>query len=122
MSQTLGELEPRLLAMVDLLTRTGATRFDLGYDDGDTIEGRCIWLAAATYGDQWEVGAAQHPVMAVQRLVEQLLDGATCTHCHRPTGVVHDIEPTPVLDLLVCVHQWDPELATYRRGCEGDHP
>lgn len=29
---------------------------------------------------------------------------------------------TTLLDRIGCVYAWDPELAMFRRGCEGDTP
>jgi hypothetical protein len=55
----------------------------------------------------------------VLRLCAQVVDGGRCTHCRRPTGLSEDLDAMP-LDRLVCWYQWDPELATFRRGCEGD--
>ena len=57
------------------------------------------------------------------RLCEQVIDGGLCTHCKRRT--IFDAEPSDTVfdDALVamgCVYAWDPELATFRRSCEGD--
>ena len=113
--------EPKLLAAIDLLKRTGASGMQLRYSDD---EEPVIWLTVAAYkrGDEerHEVDAALDPVTATLRLCERLVDGGTCTHCHRPTGLDPDTLDTMPLDELVCWYQYDPELETFRRGCEGD--
>lgn len=124
--------DPRLIAAVDLIGRTGAQSFAIRYSDD---EQPLVWIALAehvigaegrpvepgTVGscNVHEVAAALDPLLAVLRLAEQLVDGGTCTHCQRPTGLELDLETMP-LDAFVCWYQYDPELATFRRGCEGE--
>lgn len=110
--------DPRLLAAVDMIGRTGAKEFQIRYSDE---EEPVVWFAVATYDDgKGETDASLNPVMAVLRLAERLVDGGQCTHCGRPTGLDPDSIDTMPLDQLVCWYQFDPELATFRRGCEGD--
>ena len=76
-------------------------------------------MVALYDGGRWEVAAAANPVRAALRLCEQLVDGGMCTHCNRPAGLEPDsIDAMPLND-LVCWYQYDPELKTFRRGCEG---
>lgn len=110
--------EPRFAAAVELVGRTGADQFQMRYSDE---ESPTVWVALALYGDQWECAAAMHPLRALFRLCETLMDGGTCIHCNRPAGFSPDLDPSPMpLSKEVCWYQWDPELKTYRRGCEGD--
>jgi hypothetical protein len=111
--------DPRLIAAVDLIGRTGAKSFAIRYSDD---EQPVVWSAVADYGDgRAEAAGALHPLVAVLRLAELLIDGGTCTHCGRPTGVHTDRVPESMpLDQFVCWYQFDPELSTFRRGCEGD--
>jgi hypothetical protein len=102
-------LDPKFMAGVALIGRTGAKNFRVGYSDPDDGE-PTVWYAAAGSDLGGEAGAALDPVKAVMRLCEQLIDGGTCTHCHQLT--IFDDNPG--------VYAWDPELATFRRGCEGD--
>lgn len=104
------------MAGVDLLGRAGADQFQIRYDAGDDDAGPVIWMAAAQWNEHWEAAAAMGPVGAVMRLCEQIIDGGQCKHCRRPTGFSPDPEAMP-LDTLVCWYQYDPELATFRRGC-----
>lgn len=126
--------DPRFVAAVQLLERTGATTFRIGYsdeDDGDPI----VWYAVATWRTidaahnvhrtgAAEAAASLHPTDAVLRLCEQVIDGGTCAHCGQPT--IFDADPpstdvvTGILERMGCRYAWDPELATFRRGCEGD--
>lgn len=130
MTASASKLDPRGLAGVKLLERTGARTFRIAYspdDDGDPT----IWHATVTWRlgtdgrpiakggrERSEVSAGLDPVTAVMRLCEQVIDGGMCVHCNRPTIFVPDTD-TRVLDRLGCVYAWDPELATFRRDCEG---
>jgi hypothetical protein len=110
--------DERIKAAVDLIGRTGAQGIQLRYSDDETP---IIWFAVAIWEDtKYETDAGSDPLEAVQRLCERLIDGGICTHCNRPTGLelVH-IDDMP-LNEFICWYQYDPELKTYRRGCEGD--
>lgn len=114
------EDEMILKASVELIGRTGAQGFELRYsDDKKPI----VWMALAYYdagpGKFWQVGASFDPPRAAFKLCEALIDGGTCTHCKRPTGVTLDIDSMPG-EMVMCWYQLDPELKTFRRGCEGD--
>lgn len=62
------------------------------------------------------------PLRAVLRLLDRMIDGGECTHCHKPTAVSDNFAaPTPLAE-HICWYVFDPELATFRRGCEGDTP
>jgi hypothetical protein len=112
--------EEKLTAVVDLLGRTGARSFELRYSDAPEP---VVWIAVAEYliNDKVvvECAAGNQPHIAAIRLVELLIDGGQCTHCHRLTGVTEDFDSMP-LNESVCWYQWDPEMKTFRRGCEGD--
>jgi hypothetical protein len=108
--------QARLTGAVDMLGRTGAAEVQLRFADDDTP---VVWIAAARWGDHWEAGAALNPLNALYRLCDQVIDGGECNRCGKPTGFSPDLDPLP-LDDLVCWYQWDPELKTFRGGCEGD--
>ncbi len=136
MTQPAPVLPPAALAAFELIGRTGAENLELRYsdpaDDGD--DGPVVWMAVARYPVtidlsrpsapagryRFEVDAAMNPAGAVLRLAERLIDGGECTHCHRPT--IFDADPLGAgpLDAMGCVYRFDPELATYRRTCEGN--
>ena len=107
--------DPRFIPATEMIGRTGAKSFQMRYSDD---EDPTVWIAVAVYSERtFECAAASDPVGAVLRLCDQLVDGGQCTHCHRPTVFVADINPT-LLDDVFCWYQWDPELSTFRRGCE----
>lgn len=100
-----------------MIGRTGASNFQMRYQDD---EEPTVWIAIAQYDDgRFECAAAPDIVTATFRLCDTLIDGGVCTHCQRPTGFSPDLDPLP-LAAHVCWYQWDPELGTFRRGCEGD--
>lgn len=126
------ELDPRFAAGVQMIERTGAKDFRIGYSDED--EGKpVVWYAVASYRQVTagptvhqgaECAAGLDPLTAVMRLCERLIDGGVCTHCQRPTifdpdmpteGVVDEI-----LDAMGCRYKWDIERATFVRSCEGE--
>ena len=107
--------DPRIGPAVDMLGRTGADEFQVRYCEE---ERPIVWIAAARWEDRWECAAAINPLRAIFRLCDQVIDGGTCQHCHRPTGFAPDLDPMP-LEPFVCWYQWDPELRTFRRGCSG---
>lgn len=110
--------DPRFIAAIDLMRRTGQAEFQIRYDEEqDPI----VWVAAGKWGDSWEAAGAMNPVAAVMRLLERAIDGGTCAYCTKPTAVSDDWEsPTPLADTF-CWWLYDPENQTFRRGCEGDH-
>jgi hypothetical protein len=118
------------LAAVDLVRRTGSRQFQLRWQDD---EKPTVWVAVAGYnvGDDgrpiseggkraWKVAAALSPLDAALCLCEETVDGAQCVHCKRPSGFDPDGFETMPLNDIVCWYQYDPELKTMRRGCEGD--
>jgi hypothetical protein len=139
-----GDLDPRFLAGTAMIGRLGAQDFALRWLDAE--EGNPhVWVAQCTFppgrpamlngvlGETTrpyvEVAASiGDPTIAVLRLCAQLVDGGTCTHCARPTVFVethddYDITAggmAPGAEGAFCLYQWDPELDTFRRSCEGD--
>lgn len=116
--------DPRFGPAVEMIGRTGATNFQLRYSDD---ESPVVWMAVATYGDRFECAAAPAPLVAIFRLCDQLIDGVKCTHCGRIAAFFEELVPrdTPVdavADAMFCAYRFDPELATFRRDCEGDTP
>lgn len=111
--------DPRFLAGVQLLQRTGAQTFRIGYSD-EADGPPVVWYAVGQWpGNKAEAAASLDPLDAVMRLCEQVVDGGRCAHCHQPTIFVADSD-TDLLEDMGCVYAWDPELSTFRRGCEGD--
>lgn len=115
------ELDPILFAAIDLIGRTGATSTQIRWSDD---EEPTLWMVVATYErfgkPVHEVGAGLRPERAAYRLLETLLDGGQCAHCHRPAGVSDDFTGAMPLEQAICWYVYDPEVRKFRRGCEGD--
>lgn len=122
--------EPMFLAAVDMARRTGSLEFQMRYSDDREPT---VWVALARHKwglaglpvpasekgvERWTVACSLSPVGAVIALCETLVDGGTCAHCHRPAGITVNLDPMP-LDKVFCWTQYDPELKTFRRACEG---
>ncbi len=105
----------KLVAAIDFLRRTGADQIQVRYSD-DTEPP--IWFVVAKYQDEIEVDAAVDPLRAALRLCERLADGGMCNHCKRPVGFDPDTLLRMPFDKVICWCQYDPELKTFRRGCE----
>jgi hypothetical protein len=124
----------KLQAACDLLGRTGVRQLRLAHtpeEDGTPVVWYCagMWLLnaagrpAAVGIEHHEATAAMSPVEAALRLCEEVIDGGLCQQCHRMTIFDPNVSDTPFDALLRaagCVYGWDPELGTFRRGCEGD--
>ena len=122
--------DPRFVAAIDLLRRTGLRTFQIRYQDD---EQPTVWLAVGEWsrgpdgrpvakgGAQvFEAAGATNPVQAVMRLCDQVVDGGTCAHCRRPAGVTDDWRSDMPLATVVCWQVYDPELKRFRRSCEGE--
>lgn len=121
--------DPRFTAAIDLIRRTGGREIQIRWSDD---EEPMVWMVTVRHqvgsdglpvadggATHWEGAAAMHPTTAMFRLCDTLVDGGHCKHCLRPTGFTEELGPMP-LDAQVCWYQYDPELKTFRRGCEGD--
>lgn len=108
-------LDDRDLAAIKLIGRTGAKEFTIRFcAEAEPI----VWMALADYPDgKHAVAAALTPSSAIMHLCDELVDGGSCMHCNRPTGFTPDLGTMPMDDFF-CWYQWDPELKTFRRGCE----
>lgn len=113
--------EDMFLAAVDVVRRTGCKRWEVRWSPPENDGMPTVWLAIAEYvrGKRTAhlVGAALDPERAAFRLAEQALDGGRCQSCKRPVGITDHFEAMPLAE-AVCWYQYDPELKTYRRGCE----
>lgn len=120
--------DPRFLAAVDMLRRCGSREFQIRYDEE---QDPVVWVAVIRLQIDansrptgpgvmtvWKCAAGMNPLTAVLALCDETVDGGECQHCHRPAGFDRDFGRMPLPDLF-CWYQFDPELATFRRGCEG---
>jgi hypothetical protein len=70
-------------AAVDLIGRTGAKGFEIGYLHDDVPAAKADWYAQAQYQGA-RIISENHPgpVEAAEGLARKVLTGAKCTHCH----------------------------------------
>jgi hypothetical protein len=109
--------DPRFLAVLELLKKTGADGFQIRYDEEqDPI----VWVAVATYKTGYQCDAGFTPLSAVMRLAERLGDGGTCAHCGKPTGLSWDWDQEHPAAEHICWFIYDPETQRFRRSCEGE--
>jgi hypothetical protein len=121
-----GPDDPRFPAALNVLRRTGARAVQIRYSDD---EQPTVWFIVASYAmregrpvgsgkiNHHETAAALDPLTAVFRLCDQLVDGGTCAHCHRPTGFNKEPGALP-LDRHICWWNWDPEVGKFVQGCQ----
>ena len=109
--------DPRFLACIDFIAKTGSTGFQIRYDEEqDPI----VWVAVALYKTGYQCDAGFTPLSAVMRLSERLGDGGTCAHCGKPSGISFDWEHENPLAEHICWFVYDPETQRFRRSCEGE--
>jgi len=116
--------QEKLAATIDFLRRTGAKQVQIRYSDD---EQPVVWFVVVKYDGfnpggtvGFETDAAATPLAAALRLCERVGDGGKCAHCNRPTGFEPNLLIRMPMDDKICWYQFDPELKTFRRGCEGD--
>jgi hypothetical protein len=107
--------DPRFMAALDLLARTGMDEFQIRQSDEGSPT---AWLAVGRWGKHWDSTGAMNPVLAVFRLCDEMIDGGICQHCGRPSGFEPSMDSMPLAE-HVCWYQWDPSTRTFARGCTG---
>lgn len=116
-----------LNATIELIGRTGAKAFRLGWvdEEPELPQYPHIWYATARYEKGHEAAAAMDPVGAVTRLAEQLIDGGKCQHCSRPTAIHQDSGDAELermirkaTDTPFCWYWYDYLSKSFKRGCE----
>jgi hypothetical protein len=77
-----------LQAAADIVGRTGASDFEVGYERDGVPTEQAGWYAEATYKTGQKVRVEGiGPVFAADNLVRYLLDGGQCLHCQAPIVV-----------------------------------
>jgi hypothetical protein len=126
----MSDMDPRALGAIDMLRRTGALSVQVRFSDDEEPTlwmacGEWAWLdgrpvPATTPGAmrRYEAAGALTVERALLRLCEQVIDGGMCAHCNRPTIFDDGFDETLHAEVF-CWTQWDPELRTFRRDCEG---
>lgn len=121
--------DPRYTAAIDLVRRNGARGIQLRYDDE---QNPIVWVAVAEFSvidgkitghgkiNAHQAGGGLDPLSAIFALCRACLDRrGLCVHCQRNTMFDETFDPQPLSEFY-CWYQWDPELKTFRRSCEGD--
>jgi hypothetical protein len=108
----------RLSACIDLIGHTGAKTLQMRFSED---EEPAIWFVVVEHaaGDAIAVtvGASTHPLFAFYDVVDKLIDGGRCTHCHRPTAFDPDGDGVNPLEDKVCWYQYSPAEKKFMRGC-----
>lgn len=132
--------EDVLLATVELVGRTGAKNFEIGWlnDPGEPsyeAHGPQWWCKAQYRGERLFVEGFDRPDDACQALAERLLHGAKCNHCGALVALSDDGAFAFQTAHLVDGTTWTAEQASaagqcrwrregphWKRGCEGRKP
>jgi hypothetical protein len=116
--------DPKFIAGVEMVGRTGSESFHISYDDRDEHV-PTFWVAIAEHGTSkgphHTLGAGFDPLSAVMKLCSALVDGGKCRCCHKTTAFDEDFTGPNFGEQLLCWYKYDPELKTFRRSCEGDN-
>jgi hypothetical protein len=110
--------DPRMVAAIDLIGRSGARNFQIRYsDDVEPL----VWVADAEWPPAGRLcGAGFTPTEAAMALLDSAVDGGLCAHCGKPSGVTDDWRSDMPLADVVCWFVYDPETQRFRRSCEGE--
>jgi hypothetical protein len=120
--------DPRYIGAIELIRRVGAREIQLRYDEE---QHPIVWVCTAAFSiingkpsGRGKINAHQasgglDPLRAIFALCHICLDRqGVCLHCGRNTMFDENFSPQP-LENFYCWYQWDPEMKTFRRGCEG---
>ncbi len=115
MSQFAGLDEDAVIACADLVGRTGATEFQIGYLS-DTAPHQ--WYAHARYkGARISADDQPGPVEAADALSRRLLTGAQCQHCKGLVTLSNDGAPAYSRAHLVDGTPWNAEESGGASSC-----
>ena len=121
--------DPRFIATMDMIRRTGARSFQIRYSDDEQpiiwmTVGEWLWKDGRPVAEggepRYEAAAALSPLGACVRLLEQIMDGGMCEHCGKMTSVEVNFTAHTFAEEHICWYVYDPELNVFRRSCEGD--
>jgi hypothetical protein len=127
--------EDALAATVDLIARTGAKGFEIGYLHDDVPVDQAGWYAHAQYRGT-RITEENHcgPIEAAEAIARRLLTGAMCNHCKKLVAL-SDHGATAFNSTLLDGTRWTVEQARaagqcrwrrvgprWVRGCEGTTP
>ncbi len=102
-----------LVAAVDVLGRSGARYFEVGYLDDNVPAYKALWWAKARYdGRVVMVEDKPGPDFAAEALARRVLDGGLCTHCRK---VIRVDAPRSERHRVCRYRRVGP---VWKRGCE----
>jgi len=114
--------DPKLIAGVEMIGRTGSVSFHISYDDRDEHV-PTFWVAIAEHGTSkgphHTLGAGFDPLSAVMKLCSALVDGGRCRYCHKPTAFDEDFTGPDFGEQLLCWYKYDETKKSFVRSCEG---
>lgn len=126
-------LDPRFIAALDLIRRSGALSVQVRYSDD---EQPVVWMVVAEHkvdrrglptsgkaepsSDHHTVGAGLNPVRAALMCAERLIDGRQCAHCLRPSAL--DTEEDGLNIPFACMVRYNATVEAYEQGCAGRSP
>jgi len=129
---------PAFVAGLNLISRTGAGRFQLRCSVEDEPP---VWLSVVQFANSpvnaaglssngstvpdvfYETASGLGPLESVMRLCDQVLAGSTCGHCERP--ILFQIFQTTNIETLTdsldpefCVMAWSPLAEQFQPACQ----
>lgn len=87
MSNLPPDAEAIVVSTADLVGRTGAKAFEIGYLHDDVPMEKAGWYAQAQYRGAKVIEEGAGPVEAADALALRLLQGGQCTACNKPVGI-----------------------------------
>jgi len=107
-------------ATVDMIGRTGAKNLQIGYLDEIKPT---AWVAMATFDRGHKTGSGLSLPEALWVLLEGLVDGGVCQHCHKVTTLLAPTEITGhpasvALSAATCVYTYREDVKAIRPGCQ----
>lgn len=103
------------VAAVEVIGRSGAREFEVGYLDDDVPSEFARWWARAQYsGARIQVENHQGPDLAAEALARRILNGGQCTHCG---ARIHLGGVPAALRRRGRVCSWKREGRRWVRGC-----
>lgn len=119
-----------MTAAVEVIGRTGARSFNVGFLHDDAPSEQAAWYAHAQYkGTRITVENKAGPLEAAEELARKLLDGGQCQHCRKVvslsgSAVVRDktlitgIKWSKEAQAAAGLCRWRREGNRWKRGCE----
>lgn len=110
--------QDELFACVDLIGRTGAKGFEVGYLHDDVPADEAAWYAHAQYrGSRITAEGHRHPIAAAKALAVRILTGAQCKGCGKLVALADDGAFAYFRSTLLDGTRWDAGDAAAAGQC-----